>query len=91
MEHWSAAGGMVMVTNPQTGEILAMAQVPRMDPNMPGHYPKEARHIRILTDAVEPGSAFKAFVVAPPWMPRWSNPGTNTIARTAAGRWAPRK
>ncbi len=64
VEHWSAAGGMVMVTNPQTGEILAMAQVPRMDPNMPGHYPKEARHIRILTDAVEPGSAYKVFVVA---------------------------
>ena len=64
VDHWNAAGGMVMVTNPQTGEILAMAQVPRMDPNMPGHFPKEARHIRILTDAVEPGSAFKVFVVA---------------------------
>ena len=64
VEHWNAAGGMVMVTNPQTGEILAMAQVPRMDPNMPAHYPKEARQIRILTDAVEPGSAFKVFIVA---------------------------
>jgi cell division protein FtsI (penicillin-binding protein 3) len=64
VEHWNAAGGMVMVTNPQTGEILAMAQVPRMDPNMPGHYPKEARQVRLLTDAVEPGSAFKVFIVA---------------------------
>ena len=64
VEHWNAAGGMVMVTNPQTGEILAMAQVPRMDPNIPGHYPKEARQIRILTDAIEPGSAYKVFIVA---------------------------
>ena len=64
VEHWNAAGGMVMVTNPQTGEILAMAQVPRMDPNLPAHYPKEARQIRLLTDALEPGSAFKVFIVA---------------------------
>jgi cell division protein FtsI (penicillin-binding protein 3) len=64
VEHWNAAGGMVMVSNPQTGEILAMAQVPRMDPNMPSHYPKEARQIRLLTDAIEPGSAYKVFIVA---------------------------
>jgi cell division protein FtsI (penicillin-binding protein 3) len=64
VEHWNAAGGMVMVTNPQTGEILAMAQVPRMDPNMPGRYPKESRQVRLLTDAIEPGSAFKVFIVA---------------------------
>ncbi len=64
VERWSAAGGMVLVSNPQTGEILAMAQVPRMDPNLPGHYPKEARQIRLLTDAIEPGSAYKVFIVA---------------------------
>jgi cell division protein FtsI (penicillin-binding protein 3) len=64
VEHWKAAGGMIMVTNPQTGEILAMAQVPRMDPNRPGQFSKEARQTRLLTDAVEPGSAFKVFIVA---------------------------
>jgi cell division protein FtsI (penicillin-binding protein 3) len=64
VEHWSAAGGMVMVSNPQTGEILAMAEVPSMDPNLPGRYPEAARKVRLLTDAVEPGSAFKVFIVA---------------------------
>jgi cell division protein FtsI (penicillin-binding protein 3) len=64
VEQWKAVGGMVMVTNPQTGEILAMAQVPRMDPNLPAQYPKEARQNRLLTDALEPGSAFKVFIVA---------------------------
>ncbi len=64
VENWKAAGGMVMVTNPQTGEILAMAQAPRLDPNLPAHYPKEARQNRLLTDALEPGSAFKVFIVA---------------------------
>jgi cell division protein FtsI (penicillin-binding protein 3) len=61
---WKAVGGMVMVTNPQTGEILAMAQVPRLDPNLPAQYTKEARQNRLLTDALEPGSAFKVFIVA---------------------------
>ncbi|MGQ9687313.1 MAG: penicillin-binding protein [Desulfobaccales bacterium] len=64
VEQWKAASGLVMVTNPQTGEILAMAQVPRMDPNLPARFPKEARQNRLLTDALEPGSAFKVFIVA---------------------------
>jgi cell division protein FtsI (penicillin-binding protein 3) len=64
VEHWNGAGGMVMVSDPRTGEILAMAQVPNMDPNMPGHYSEEARKVRVLTDAIEPGSAFKVFIVA---------------------------
>jgi cell division protein FtsI (penicillin-binding protein 3) len=64
VDHWNAAGGMVMVSDPRTGEILAMAEVPHMDPNMPGHYPEGARKVRDLTDAIEPGSAFKVFVVA---------------------------
>lgn len=64
VDQWKAAGGLVMVTNPQTGEILAMAQVPRLDPNLPAQYGKEARQNRLLTDALEPGSAFKVFIVA---------------------------
>ncbi len=64
VENWNAAAGMALVTNPQTGEILAMAQVPRMDPNLPTRYSKEARRNRILTDALEPGSSFKVFIVA---------------------------
>jgi cell division protein FtsI (penicillin-binding protein 3) len=64
VEHWNAAGGLIMVSDPRTGEILAMAQVPNMDPNMPGQYSEEARKVRDLTDAIEPGSAFKVFIVA---------------------------
>ncbi len=64
VEQWKASGGMVMVSVPQTGEILAMAQVPRMDPNLPAQYSKEARQNRLLTEAHEPGSAFKVFIVA---------------------------
>ena len=62
--NWKAAGGLVMVTMPQTGEILAMAQVPRMDPNLPTQYSREDRQNRVITDALEPGSSFKVFIVA---------------------------
>lgn len=61
---WSAAGGYVMVMRPQTGEILAMAQLPTLDPNQPARFPEANRKNRNLTEALEPGSAFKVFIVA---------------------------
>lgn len=61
---WNAAGGYAMVMRPQTGEILAMAQLPTMDPNQPARAPEFARKNRNLTEALEPGSAFKIFIVA---------------------------
>lgn len=62
--HWKAAGGLALVVKPQTGEILAMAQSPGMDPNRFAQYPAENRHIRHITHALEPGSTFKVFVAA---------------------------
>lgn len=64
VEKWHAAGGMALVLQPQTGEILAMAQVPAMDPNFYTKYPEEARRNRNITHAVEPGSTYKIFIVA---------------------------
>jgi cell division protein FtsI (penicillin-binding protein 3) len=64
VEKWHAAGGLVVVVRPQTGEILAMAQVPAMDPNFQQRYAEDARRNRNLTHALEPGSAFKVFTVA---------------------------
>ena len=62
--HWHAAGGMVTVVRPQTGEVLAMAQTPGMDPNRYSQYPEVTRKNRLLTDAFEPGSTFKIFIIA---------------------------
>jgi cell division protein FtsI (penicillin-binding protein 3) len=61
---YNAAGGMAMVIRPQTGEILAMAQLPALDPNQPANFSDEARRNRLLTDCVEPGSTYKIFTVA---------------------------
>jgi cell division protein FtsI (penicillin-binding protein 3) len=62
--HWQAAGGLALVVRPQTGEILAMAQCPTVDPNHYAQYPEESRRNRHLTNALEPGSTFKIFVAA---------------------------
>lgn len=64
VEKWRAAGGYAMIMRPQTGEILAMAQVPTMEPNRFAQFPAEVRRNRLITHAMEPGSAFKIFVAA---------------------------
>jgi cell division protein FtsI (penicillin-binding protein 3) len=64
VEKWHAAGGLVTVMRPQTGEILAMAQTPTMDPNRYAQFPPDVRKNRLLTHALEPGSSFKIFIVA---------------------------
>ncbi len=60
----SARGGMAVVMNPKTGEILAMAAQPSFDPNRFSAYPAHLLKNRNLTDAFEPGSTFKTFLLA---------------------------
>jgi len=60
--HAEAATAIVM--RPQTGEILALANVPDFDPNKPSDSSVEERRNRALTDVYEPGSSFKIVTVA---------------------------
>ena len=59
-----ARSGSVVIMDPRTGEILAMANVPDFDP---AHYasfkPADWRD-RAITDAYEPGSTFKLITAA---------------------------
>jgi cell division protein FtsI (penicillin-binding protein 3) len=64
VEKFHAAGGLALVMRPQTGEILAMAQTPCIDPNRYGNFDEFARRNRIVTDCLEPGSTFKVFIAA---------------------------
>lgn len=65
MEESRARSGSVVVVDPQTGEILALAQAPDFNPNVvPGRSQQEAVRNRAVTDAFEPGSTMKAFLVA---------------------------
>jgi cell division protein FtsI (penicillin-binding protein 3) len=59
-----ATAGMAVVLDPKTGELLALANFPQLNPNTPNEAHAEAFRNRSVTDAFEPGSTFKAFVVA---------------------------
>jgi cell division protein FtsI/penicillin-binding protein 2 len=58
------AGATAMVTNPQTGEILALANWPRVNANAPSAAPGYANQNRAVGYTYEPGSTFKAVTVA---------------------------
>ncbi len=54
----------VVVVEPKTGAILAMANLPTFDPNWPGKSPPENRRNRAVTDPYPPGSTMKTFIAA---------------------------
>jgi cell division protein FtsI/penicillin-binding protein 2 len=55
----NAAWGAVIVSDPSTGEILAMADAPSLDPNQYGSSDPEARFEWALRYRIDPGSTFK--------------------------------
>ncbi len=54
-----AAWGTAVAMDPETGAVLAMANVPTYNPNTPGSASSAARRNRGITDRFEPGSTFK--------------------------------
>lgn len=63
VQTFEAKSGSVVVLDPQTGEILAMANVPTFNPNAPSSS-VAARRNRAITDRFEPGSTVKTFTIA---------------------------
>ena len=59
-----ARAGSVVVMEPASGDILALASYPSYDPNAPGASPASHRRNRAVTDRFEPGSTVKPFTVA---------------------------
>ena len=64
VQTYEARAGSVVVMDPHSGEIYAMANFPTFDPNRPGDSPASHRRNRAVTDRFEPGSTVKPFVVA---------------------------
>ena len=64
MEMFDASGGIVLIVNPMTGELLALDCEPGFDPNHPGAYSLESRRNRATADLYEPGSTFKLVTFA---------------------------
>jgi cell division protein FtsI (penicillin-binding protein 3) len=59
-----AIAGTVMVMNPSNGEILALANWPKFNPNAASEAPSEARMNRAVSALYEPGSTFKLITLA---------------------------
>lgn len=64
VREFTANAGSIVVLRPQSGEILAMANVPMFDPNNFLASPEEARRNRAVTDVYEPGSTSKVVIAA---------------------------
>lgn len=59
-----AIAGSVAVMNPNTGEILALANWPKFNPNTASNVPAESRMNRAVSALYEPGSTFKLITLA---------------------------
>jgi cell division protein FtsI/penicillin-binding protein 2 len=62
MEKWKAVAGSVIMMDPFTGEILAMANSPSYNLNDIGRAGKNEVRDRAITDVYEPGSTFKVVI-----------------------------
>jgi cell division protein FtsI (penicillin-binding protein 3) len=62
---FKAKRGEVIVMDPRTGDILALANWPSFNPQNLNDSPKDVRRNRALTDPYEPGSTIKPFIVGP--------------------------
>ena len=59
-----AIAGTVIVQNPHTGEILALANRPTFNPNVKREIRNEALKNRAVSDIYEPGSTFKLVTIS---------------------------
>jgi len=64
IEKTHAPAGTVIVMNPNTGEILALANWPKFNPNTATTAPAESRMNRAVSAIYEPGSTFKLITLA---------------------------
>ncbi|MDO8525510.1 MAG: penicillin-binding transpeptidase domain-containing protein [Candidatus Omnitrophota bacterium] len=58
-EKYNAKGASIIVMDPRTGDILALANFPNFDLNEPGKRPSDSVRNRAINDFFEPGSVFK--------------------------------
>ncbi len=64
VKRYRAKGGTVVMADPFTGGILALASYPFFNPNRFRNQDRERWRIRAITDTYEPGSVFKAVFAA---------------------------
>jgi cell division protein FtsI (penicillin-binding protein 3) len=73
---YQPAGATALVMDPRTGELLALANWPRLNPNDAGSAPGYVRQNRAIQASYEPGSTFKPITVSGALEERLVEPGT---------------
>jgi cell division protein FtsI (penicillin-binding protein 3) len=64
MQTYEATGGSIVVIEPATGEVLALASAPSYNPNDYSSAEPDHRRNRAVVDRFEPGSTMKVFMMA---------------------------
>lgn len=64
VQQTGARGGTVIVMDPSTGAIVAMASLPSFDPNVYGQSPLSSFANPAVSDVYDPGSVMKAMTMA---------------------------
>lgn len=64
MEQTHAVTGTIIVQNPHTGEILALANQPTFNPNLTREITPERLKNHAVSDVYEPGSTFKVVTIS---------------------------
>jgi cell division protein FtsI/penicillin-binding protein 2 len=64
VEKYTALSGRCIILQPRTGEVLAMANYPSIDPNRFYEYDYENARNKVVTDLYEPGSTFKVVAMS---------------------------
>ncbi len=85
VEKYEASWGGVLVVDVESGDIVAWAQYPFFNPNSFNTYKPSQYRNRLATDAIEPGSTIKPFLVAAAIQEGLVN--RNTIFDCEGGRW----
>jgi cell division protein FtsI (penicillin-binding protein 3) len=88
VREWEAKSGQVIVLDARTSEVLALANWPFFDPNRFRRYNPAAWRNRAVTDAFEPGSAFKVFLAAALLETGTADPETRVFCEDGRFRYA---
>jgi cell division protein FtsI (penicillin-binding protein 3) len=74
MRETRAEAGSIVVQNPRTGEILALADRPTFNPNLFNEAKPAALKNRAVSDVFEPGSVFKIVTYSAAFQEKLENP-----------------
>jgi len=86
----------IIIMDPKTGNILAMASSNSYDPNEYGDYPESSRRNFLVSDSYEPGSTFKIITASTaleegtvdPAVSSYYDPGSVSVANARIHCWA---